>query len=80
MAQTWDKEQIIAWLNGEEEDTALFQRADLVRRSVYGTDVYVRGLIEFTNVCRNNCYYCGIRRDNKNVDRYQLSGKEILEC
>ncbi|MDY2789950.1 MAG: [FeFe] hydrogenase H-cluster radical SAM maturase HydE [Lachnospiraceae bacterium] len=80
MAQTWDKEQIIAWLNGEEEDTALFQRADLVRRSVYGTDVYVRGLIEFTNVCRNNCYYCGIRRDNKNVDRYQLSGKEILDC
>ena len=69
MAQTWDKEQILAWLNGEEEDAVLFQRADHVRRSVYGTDVYVRGLIEFTNVCRNNCYYCGIRRDNKNVDR-----------
>ena len=54
--------------------------ADKVRRKIYGDDVYLRGLIEFTNICRNNCYYCGIRRDNRNVNRYRLSEEEILDC
>ena len=58
----------------------LAARADEVRQSYYGKDVYVRGLIEFTNYCRNNCYYCGIRAENKNADRYRLSAEEILEC
>ena len=51
-----------------------------VRKRYYGTDVYIRGLIEFTNYCRNNCYYCGIRRGNSQVDRYRLSSKDILDC
>ena len=42
--------------------------------------MYIRGLIEFTNYCRNNCYYCGIRRDNQNTVRYRLSKEEILAC
>ncbi len=58
----------------------LSKRADSVRRENYGTDVYIRGLIEFTNYCRNNCYYCGIRRDNSNAVRYRLSPEDILNC
>lgn len=54
--------------------------ADRVRRSIYGTDVYIRGLIEFTNYCKNNCYYCGIRCDNRHVTRYRLSKDDILAC
>ncbi|MDR2716710.1 MAG: [FeFe] hydrogenase H-cluster radical SAM maturase HydE [Treponema sp.] len=65
--------------NGECEQK-LFETADSVRRSYYGTDVYIRGLIEFTNYCKNNCYYCGIRRDNQKVERYRLGKEEILSC
>jgi len=48
--------------------------------TVYGTDVFIRGLIEFTNYCKNNCYYCGIRCDNRNVERYRLDKPQILAC
>lgn len=58
----------------------LRKRADSVRQENYGTDVYIRGLIEFTNYCRNNCYYCGIRRGNTNLTRYRLMPFDILEC
>ena len=61
-------------------DELLFTEADRVRRENYGEDVYIRGLIEFTNYCKNNCYYCGIRRDNKNVTRYRLTKDEIIAC
>ena len=58
----------------------LFEQARKVREEIYGRDVFVRGLIEFTNYCRNNCYYCGIRRENSNVLRYRLSEEEIIAC
>lgn len=58
----------------------LRQRAEAVRRSVYGNQVYIRGLIEFTNYCKNDCYYCGIRRSNSLAGRYRLSREEILSC
>lgn len=58
----------------------LCKRADSVRQEIYGTDVYIRGLIEFTNYCRNNCYYCGIRRDNREATRYRLTHEDILAC
>ncbi len=51
-----------------------------VRDRIYGRRVFIRGLIEFTNYCRNNCYYCGIRAGNVNADRYRLSLQEILTC
>lgn len=51
-----------------------------VADEIYGKDVYVRGLIEFTNYCKNNCYYCGIRAENKNAERYRLDKTQILEC
>lgn len=46
----------------------------------YGKDIYLRGLIEISNICKNDCYYCGIRYSNKNCDRYRLTKEEILEC
>lgn len=61
-------------------DEKLFERADRVRRSIYGDKVYIRGLIEISNYCKNNCHYCGIRRDNKKAVRYRLEKDDILEC
>ncbi|MGN0371677.1 MAG: [FeFe] hydrogenase H-cluster radical SAM maturase HydE [Enterocloster sp.] len=58
----------------------LTDEAVKLRKKYYGDKVYTRGLIEFTNYCKNNCYYCGIRRDNRNVLRYRLTEEEILEC
>ena len=63
---------------GEAE--ALFARARKEREKYYGADVYFRGLIEFTNYCKNDCLYCGIRRSNSNVERYRLSLEQILNC
>ena len=63
-----------------EADKLLFAAADKKRRDRYGEEVFLRGLIEFTNYCKNDCYYCGIRRSNRNADRYRLSKEEILEC
>jgi biotin synthase len=67
-------------IESEEDAQELFENADAVRREYYGTDVYIRGLIEFTNYCKNNCYYCGIRAENKNLERYRLTKEEILSC
>ncbi len=50
------------------------------RKEVYGNTVYTRGLIEISNICKNDCTYCGIRRSNKNCDRYRLTEDEILQC
>lgn len=61
-------------------DTELREAADAVRRENYGTAVYLRGLIELTNYCKNNCFYCGIRNSNKKVERYRLSKEDILSC
>ena len=55
-------------------------RACALRDERYGKRVFKRGLIEFTNYCKNDCLYCGIRRSNKCVNRYRLSGEEILQC
>lgn len=63
-----------------EVQEELARRALAVRERAYGRDVYIRGLIEFTNYCRNDCYYCGIRRSNRCAQRYRLTREEILEC
>ena len=67
-------------LESDAFDDALFAAADAVRRSVYGTAVFVRGLIEFSNYCKNGCYYCGIRCENRSVQRYRLDADTILAC
>lgn len=58
----------------------LFARARAVRESVYGKSVYMRGLIEFTNYCKNDCYYCGIRRSAGGAERYRLTEEQLLMC
>ncbi len=63
-----------------ETTEILKNEAVSIRRSIYGNDVYVRGLIEISNICRNDCLYCGIRRSNKNVRRYRLTREQILAC
>jgi len=66
--------------HGQDASDYLYQKACDVRDRVYGKNVFIRGLIEFTNYCRNDCYYCGIRRSNSNACRYRLTKDEILEC
>lgn len=67
-------------IESDKFNEPLAEAADIRRRENYGDKVYIRGLIEFTNYCRNNCYYCGIRRDNKKAERYRLTKDEILLC
>lgn len=67
-------------LSAPEEREYLFAAARQVREQFYGKEVFIRGLIEFTNYCRNDCYYCGIRKSNRAASRYRLSKEEILEC
>ncbi len=78
--KTLPDDALIALLESPAHDAELFAAADAVRREHYGDVVFLRGLIEFTNHCRNNCYYCGIRRDNLKVPRYRLTRDEILAC
>lgn len=58
----------------------LQKRAQQTARDIYGNKIYIRGLIEFTNYCRNNCYYCGIRCANTQAQRYRLTSEQILSC
>ncbi|MDL2295821.1 [FeFe] hydrogenase H-cluster radical SAM maturase HydE [Lachnospiraceae bacterium OttesenSCG-928-E19] len=58
----------------------LFECARKVRQQYYGNHIFIRGLIEFTNYCHNDCYYCGIRKGNHNIHRYRLTEDQIMEC
>ena len=71
------KKEIINLLNTTDEKV-LFKKADDVRHQFVGDEVHLRGLIEFSNICRNNCLYCGIRKGNGKVIRYRLSEDEII--
>ena len=64
----------------EEDEELARQLARECTEKYYGRGVYTRGLIEFTNYCKNNCHYCGIQRGNQEVERYRLSKEEILSC
>ncbi|MGN1480812.1 [FeFe] hydrogenase H-cluster radical SAM maturase HydE [Porcipelethomonas sp.] len=75
-----EKEDILAVIQDNSNDEYLFESADRVRREIYGTDVFIRGLIEISNYCKNNCLYCGIRRDNREISRYRLTEPDILLC
>ena len=76
------KEEFISLIDGRTRLLAeyLFEKARRIRNEHYGNDVYMRGLIEFTNYCKNDCLYCGIRRSNRNASRYRLTKDEILSC
>jgi len=64
----------------EEAAALLRQRAVAARKAVYGTDVFTRGLIEISNICKNDCLYCGIRAGNPHCERYRLTPDEIVAC
>lgn len=72
-------EQLIA---GQTPELAAYaaKHAVALRREIYNTDVYVRGLIEISSYCKNDCLYCGIRASNNTAERYRLSPEQIIEC
>lgn len=76
------KEEFVFLLNHFTKETSdyLFEKARGIAFNRFDNRIYTRGLIEFTNVCRCNCLYCGIRRENRNAERYRLSEDEILAC
>jgi biotin synthase len=77
---TEEYERLISMHTEPEAHKLLRAEAVKLRQQYYGDKVFTRGLIEFTNICKNNCYYCGIRRGNKNIERYRLTKNEILDC
>lgn len=70
------KNEIIQLLKSDCDE--LFSAADKVRQKYVGDEVHLRGLIEFSNYCKQNCLYCGLRRDNKNLNRYRLTEEQII--
>lgn len=77
---TYEQLQFLLETKDNELIETLFAEARGVSQSIYGKDVFIRGLIEFTNYCKNDCLYCGIRRSNQNADRYRLDKELILAC
>ena len=77
---TRDQFAYLLQTDGEDNREYLFEAAREVSDQVFHKEVYLRGLIEFTNYCKNNCNYCGIRCGNANADRYRLTEEEILSC
>ena len=79
---TLTKEEFITLIKERNEESASYL-ASLAREeavNIYGNGVFPRGLVEFTNYCKNNCYYCGIQGSNPNANRYRLSKEEILSA
>ncbi len=76
------KEEYVRLIKGRtlELDEYIFEKSRRIRHEIYGNKIYIRGLIEFTNYCKNDCFYCGIRCGNKNAERYRLSKEDILCC
>lgn len=76
------KEEFTQLITGRTPELVeyLFEKSRKIRSKYYQKDIYIRGLIEFTNYCKNDCYYCGIRRSNLSASRYRLTKEEILQC
>lgn len=70
--------ELIELLSDDDCNEALFAAADDIRRRYVGDGVHLRALIEFSNICRNNCCYCGLRRDNHNIKRYRIDADTIF--
>lgn len=74
--------ELVTLIDGRTPDTAAYlaEKAVTVRKAMYGNTVYIRGLIEVSNICKNDCLYCGIRAGNPNCDRYRLTEEDILSA
>ncbi|MCC6398947.1 MAG: [FeFe] hydrogenase H-cluster radical SAM maturase HydE [Bacteroidetes bacterium] len=78
-SQDYTREALVVLLSSQgDQRLDLFRRADALRRDVMGDEVFVRGIVEFSNVCANDCFYCGIRRSNRKVKRYVISPDEVM--
>ena len=75
-------EQLKLLLETNDDEGIRFMHEEAVKvcQKTYGNQVFIRGLIEFTNFCKNDCYYCGIRRSNSQADRYRLTKEQMLDC
>lgn len=80
--QSLSKKEWISLIEGRTPELSeyLFKLAREIRHKHYNHDIYIRGLIEFTNYCKNDCLYCGIRKSNPNAHRYRLTKEQILDC
>ena len=76
------KDKLVKWLNEHDTDrvSSLFQEADRVRKAYMGDEVHIRGIIEFSNHCRKDCLYCGLRKSNDQLVRYRMSLEEIYQA
>ena len=77
--QVFSRKEIIDILKDNSKNDWLFSYADKIRKENVGNDVHLRGLIEFSNICKNSCKYCGLRKENSTIDRYRIEKDEILE-
>lgn len=73
------REEIISIIKDDSINDELFSAANRVREKYMGNEVHLRGIIEFSNICKRNCMYCGLRMDNENLKRYRLMPDEIVE-
>lgn len=72
--------ELLRYAQEKEVSEYAFSLARKRQQETFSNEIYTRGLIEISNICKNDCYYCGIRRSNRNADRYRLSDEEILSC
>ncbi|WP_231038397.1 [FeFe] hydrogenase H-cluster radical SAM maturase HydE [Pectinatus frisingensis] len=79
MTHELDQNELTALLSDTTIDDTLAAAADQVRLKYVGNSIHLRGLIEFSNICRQNCMYCGLRRDNPHIERYRLTPSEIVK-
>ena len=77
--KSFNKKDIIKWLTADDS-SELFAMADGIRKKYFKDEVHIRGIIEFSNYCIKNCLYCGLRRDNRNIQRYRMSEDEIIDA
>jgi len=86
LKKVYDSEQpakedlvVLLSLEKEEETKELFAYADQVRKEFAGDGILLRGIVEFSNYCRNSCYYCGLNKNNKTLLRYRMTDPEVLD-
>lgn len=72
------REDIIDILRSDSQNEALFSYADKIRKQYVGDEVHLRGLIEFSNICKRECKYCGLRCENKSIERYRITPDDII--